>query len=82
MKLINFYDMDAKAVEMEGAKGVTMRLLISDKDGAPNFAMRLFEVDRNGHTPLHTHDFEHEVFVLEGEGRLWLEGEEVPFGPG
>ncbi len=33
-----------------------------------NFAMRLFEVKRGGHSPLHQHDWEHEVFILEGKG--------------
>ena len=34
----------------------------------PNFAMRQFEVEPGGHTPKHSHDYEHEVFVLEGAG--------------
>jgi quercetin dioxygenase-like cupin family protein len=82
MKVINFYDMEPKPVSMEEARGVTIRWLISDADGAANFAMRLFEVDREGQTPLHTHDFEHEVFILEGEGVVWREGADVPIGPG
>ena len=71
-----------EAVQMEGAEGVTIRWLISDKDGAPHFAMRLFEIEKGGHTPLHTHDFEHEVFILEGEGAIWCEGQEYSIGPG
>ena len=82
MKIINFYNMEPEAVHLEGAKGVTIRWLISDKDGAPNFAMRLFEIERDGHTPLHTHDSEHEVFVLEGEGAIWHDGKEISMGPG
>jgi len=50
---------------------------ISDKDKAPNFAMRLFEVAPGGYTPfLHTHDWEHEIFILEGEG-VTNDGEKV-----
>ncbi len=30
--------------------------------------MRLFEVGPGGYSPLHTHNWEHEVFILEGEG--------------
>ncbi len=55
-------------VDMEGAKGAHVRWLIAEKDGAPNFAMRLFEVAAGGHTPHHAHPFEHEVYVLEGSG--------------
>ena len=58
----------ADKMKMRGAKGVSMRLLLSDKDRVPNFAMRLFEIEAKGHTPYHTHDEEHEVFVLSGKG--------------
>ena len=69
------------AVEMEGAKNVGVRWLISKDDGAQNFAMRMFELQPGGHTPLHTHQHEHEVFVLEGKGAFIYEGREHPFGP-
>ncbi|MBS7650614.1 cupin domain-containing protein [Candidatus Bathyarchaeota archaeon] len=36
--------------------------------GAENFAMRFFEVTPGGFSPLHKHPWEHEVFILEGEG--------------
>jgi len=66
---IKYYkDVGARPVDIEGAKEVKVRWLISQKEGAPNFAMRLFEVGPGGYSPLHTHNWEHEVFVLEGEG--------------
>lgn len=52
----------------EPAKGVKIRWLINEKQGAPNFAMRRFEVEPGGSTPYHTHDWEHEVYFLEGTG--------------
>lgn len=55
-------------------EGVRMRVLIGPEDGAPNFIMRLFELDPGAEVPLHTHDWEHEVYVLEGEGELEVEG--------
>ena len=45
-----------------------VRWLITKEMGAPNFVMRLFEMEPNGYSPLHAHAWEHEVFVLEGEG--------------
>jgi quercetin dioxygenase-like cupin family protein len=70
----------AKApVQIEGAKDVEIRWLISRQDGAQNFAMRMFEIQPGGHTPLHTHAEEHEVFVLEGQGTFVYEGREHPF---
>jgi quercetin dioxygenase-like cupin family protein len=59
-------DVALEPVVDEGAEGAAIRWLISRPEGAPNFAMRLIEVQPNGHTPFHSHDFEHEVYVLEG----------------
>jgi len=67
-------------VETEGAKDVGIRWLVSKEDGAENFAMRMFELVPGGHTPLHTHPQEHEVFILEGEGTFIFEGQEHRFG--
>ena len=82
MKIKHFNDIEAKPVNMEGAVHVSIRWLITENDGAEHFAMRLFELDENGRTPLHQHEWEHEVFVIEGEGAVWKEGEEasIPIG--
>ena len=82
MKILNYRDMDPDPVHMEGAEGVTVRWLVAKEDGAPNFAMRLFEVAPGGRTPLHMHDPEHEVFVMKGSAAVWREGEEVPVKEG
>ena len=66
--------LDGQAIEMDGVKDVTMRVLVGRGDGAPNFAMRHFTVDPGGHTPRHQHNYEHEVYVLEGEGRAESDG--------
>jgi len=68
MKIIDYKEVVVEPVDFEDAKDVKVRWLISDKDNAPNFAMRLFEVAPRGYSPLHTHNWEHEVFILEGEG--------------
>ena len=82
MKILHYEDLDPSPVTHEEVTGVTIRGLISKEDGATNFAMRLFEVEPGGNTPLHTHPWEHEVFVLDGNGAVWKEGEDVPLGPG
>ena len=68
MKLSDYKDIPLEDVNVEGAKYAKIRWLIGQKDNAPNFALRMFEIEKEGHTPLHSHDFEHEVFVLEGQG--------------
>ncbi len=74
MKVQPHEDVPSAAVDMPGAHLCRVRWLIGQPDGAPNFAMRQFEVAPGGYTPKHSHPYEHEVFVLEGSGVV-LEGD-------
>ena len=82
MKIIAVSDVPLEKVEMPGAAGCSYRVAVSRRDGAPNFAMRVFEVADGGNTPLHQHPYEHEVFILEGTGTVWRDGKEVTLKPG
>lgn len=75
MKVVSSERIEEKPVKMEGAAGCTVRWLVDEADGAPNFAMRQFEVAPGGFTPRHSHPYEHEVFVLEGDGVV-LDGDQ------
>lgn len=68
-------DVPAAPVDMQGAQGVSMRLMIGRNDGAPNFAMRQFTVQPGGHTPRHAHNYEHEVLILHGTGTIEENGD-------
>jgi quercetin dioxygenase-like cupin family protein len=70
MKIQSSSTIEANPVQMEGASRCRVRQLVTPADGAPTFAMRQFEIDPGGHTPRHFHDYEHEVYVLEGEGEV------------
>jgi quercetin dioxygenase-like cupin family protein len=48
--------------------GAVKREVINADDGAPNFCMRVFELEPGASTPSHSHGWEHEVFVLSGRG--------------
>jgi quercetin dioxygenase-like cupin family protein len=82
MKVERSSNVPKTSVEVDGAKDVEIRWLISKDDGAENIAMRMFELKPGGHTPLHTHPHEHEVFVVEGEGIFVCDGKEYKFGRG
>jgi len=82
MKIVHYQEIPPEPVQSDGAEGVSIRWLISEKDGAPHFAMRLFEIEAGGQTPFHTHSNEHEVFILEGSGSVWRDGAEVAVTPG
>jgi quercetin dioxygenase-like cupin family protein len=74
MKVRHYEKVAQAPVTMEGSSGCQVRWLVDESNGAPNFAMRQFEVAPGGYTPRHSHPYEHEVFVLEGEGVV-LEGD-------
>jgi quercetin dioxygenase-like cupin family protein len=61
-------------MQMDGVKGVTMRMMVGRSDGAPNFALRHFTVEPGGHTPHHRHNYEHEVYIVEGAGQVEKDG--------
>ena len=74
MKVMHTTDVEAKPVEMDGASNCTVRWLVDHNDGAPTFAMRQFDVEPGGHTPRHSHPYEHEIYVIDGDGVV-VEGE-------
>jgi len=82
MKVMHYEQIEATPVQMEGAVGCRIRCLIDPDDGAPSFSMRQFQIDPGGHTPKHTHGFEHEVFVLAGSGVVLGRDVEHPLRPG
>jgi len=59
------------------SKSVRLYPMITAKDGAPNFAMRLFEIGPGGHTPGHRHDWEHEIYIIEGGGYVLKDNHKV-----
>ena len=81
MKIFNYRDVKAEEAE-EGAARLKVRWLITKDVGAKNFAMRLFEMEPGGFSPLHNHPWEHEVFILEGQGLVVGGREERRFKKG
>ena len=78
MKVKHYLDVKAS----EELPGVAMRVVIGEDDGAPNFKMRVFEVEPGSSTPSHSHHWEHEVFVLSGKGVVVGEKGETPITNG
>jgi len=82
MKVNHYQDVAQAPVTMEGSSGCQVRWLVDEEQGAPNFAMRQFEVAPGGYTPRHSHPYEHEVFVLEGTGVVSEGDTEHPLAAG
>lgn len=64
MRVISYEEVEAKEVQ-EGSK-IKIRWL--NTRGSKNFAVRLFEIEPGGYSPHHSNSWEHEIFVLEGNG--------------
>lgn len=83
MKIVHYNDVEMNEVNVEGASNAKIRKVLTAEDGAPNFTMRIFELGQDGHTPYHAHEWEHEIYVVEGKGALVKEdGTEIPLETG
>lgn len=78
MKIQNYREVTGA----EAAPGVTMRVVAGPAEGAPTFVMRVFEIQPGGNTPHHAHAWEHEMFVVEGQGTLKSGDKETPLKAG
>jgi quercetin dioxygenase-like cupin family protein len=81
VKIRNEADVEVVAVE-EGASGVRIQWLLDEEQGAPNFSMRRFEIDPGGHTPLHAHPWEHQVYIIAGRGFVLAGDQPMPLEAG
>ena len=75
MKIAKYEESLAHKFENENVKGVTGRVVIGKEDQAENFCMRVFTVAPGGFTPRHSHEWEHEIFVHSGVGKVYQKGE-------
>lgn len=73
-KVVHYTEVPAQTFG-DSAPGTSIRWLIDDDhDGAPVYALRMIEIEPGGNSPQHTHPYEHENFVVQGKGRLFIEG--------
>ena len=67
--LIGHYSQVKEEPPPMAAMQATIRWLIAEKEGASHFAMRVIEIKTRGEKiPLHGHNYEHEIFIIEGQG--------------
>ena len=55
------------------APGASIRWLVDDDhDGAPTFSLRMIEITVGGTSPQHAHPYEHENYIVEGDGKVLI----------
>ncbi|WP_016909144.1 cupin domain-containing protein [Streptomyces xiaopingdaonensis] len=84
MRKIHRTDVKAEIVREPGAKDALHRKLIDTPDGADRFVLTEFELSPNGSTPPHYHDWEHEIYIIEGSMGLVMPEQNLTeqVGPG
>ncbi|MFC4553210.1 MULTISPECIES: cupin domain-containing protein [Halorussus] len=61
---------------VDAAEGMSKGVLVGEEQGAPNFAIRRFELEPGAEVPEHTNEVEHEQYVLSGEYVVGIGDEE------
>ena len=82
MYLSKVKDVEKEKVDMKGVEKTWIQWLIASKEGAGNYAMRLFTVEPGGVIGKHNHPWEHEIYFLEGKGIVGAGEEEKEVEPG
>ena len=77
------HESEIQAVPMKGAdiEGTLKQILVGPKDGYEAY-LRVFTISPGGHSPYHSHAWYHTNYVLEGEGKLTIEGVANPIKAG
>ena len=73
---------DVEYEDVGAADGLRKGVLLDERDGAPNFAIRRFTLAPGAEVPKHTNEVEHEQYVLAGEYTVGLGDEEMTVGAG
>jgi quercetin dioxygenase-like cupin family protein len=68
MKIVSLDQVPASVPQMEGVQGLRKQVPVGVEDGTPTMSLRVFTVEPGGHTPYHSHPWEHINYILAGEG--------------
>lgn len=69
-------------LDLPGAKDMSLRVIIGQEDGAPNFTMLYLEIAPAGNSPSHSHPWEEVIFVKRGYAEVISGDETRSIGPG
>lgn len=80
MKAYHYTEIAGEPVE--ASPGALIRWAIGKNAGAPNFVTRIIDLQPGATSEYHQHHWEHEVFVLQGEGDVRDAQGKTRLGPG
>lgn len=82
MYLGQLKDIEKRELSGEGIKNVLKQVPIGTKEGWRENALRVFTIGPGGHTPHHSHDWEHVNYVISGQGTLEMENKKHDLSAG
>ncbi|OJV66351.1 MAG: cupin [Clostridiales bacterium 38-18] len=68
----NFNELLASEITSPEAKNAAMKVLVSPKEGWDGYVMRVIELENEGYSPKHQHNWPHINYVIEGNGTLLI----------
>lgn len=74
MFVANINEIEKKQIAGDGILNVLKQVPIGPEQGWKNHTLRVFTIQKDGHTPKHSHDWEHINYVISGTGSLEVEG--------
>ncbi len=78
----NFNELEGDVVNSVEAKNASMKVLVSPKEGWQDHVMRVVELEKDGHSPKHMHDWPHINYVIEGDGKIQIGEDFYPLTAG
>ncbi len=70
----NLDAVEKKQISGDGIKNVLKQIPVGPEQGWKDHVLRVFTIQKSGHTPRHSHDWQHFNYVISGTGTLEIEG--------
>lgn len=74
MFIKNLDEIEKVEIKGEGIAKVKKQVPLGPAQGWPDHVVRVFTLGPGGHTPNHSHDWEHVNYVIRGRGQLEIDG--------
>lgn len=75
MEVRNLLEEEGEKFTEEGYAGVNSLTVMDERKDLSGFSCRVFEIEPNGHTSMHSHEREHIVLVMKGVCKVEFEAE-------
>lgn len=82
MPVIKASDIKTMPIVMPDASAVEKANVIGPDEGWSDHTLRVFALHPGGHTPHHSHDWEHINYIIRGRGTLQIGDEKHSVGAG